>query len=290
MKFPIYRHLLQGGDVFAAGKKSRVDPRRIMDFKGVTLIEGIDPLDEGDDHGFGGDVEKILASLGPQIPPFEHMWFEIEASTIKKNLIDEFGNHVPSVLSTAIAVSNRMSQDSLGPCITLTGFVLYEEGTVLMNMIDVLVEYDRATGIATELKMGIEDKNFMTQLDDEVIVAGTWHLCYPAMYCISLMNCKNVATTTATQVSRSSNKAVRKREPKITYHTIVLPQKVRGGGGHGGGTHATPALHKVRGHFKHYSADAPLFGKHVGTYWWPWQVRGSKDSGISVADYSLKEK
>lgn len=24
----------------------------------------------------------------------------------------------------------------------------------------------------------------------------------------------------------------------------------------------------IKGHYKTYTADAPLMGKHVGTYWW----------------------
>ena len=46
-------------------------------------------------------------------------------------------------------------------------------------------------------------------------------------------------------------------------------------------------LHTVRGHFAHYTADAPLFGKYVGTWWRPWHVRGNPDHGVVVSDYKL---
>ncbi len=48
--------------------------------------------------------------------------------------------------------------------------------------------------------------------------------------------------------------------------------------------HAEIAEH----HFKHYNAERPLMGKHVGTYWWGWQVRGEAEHGMVVADYEVK--
>lgn len=49
------------------------------------------------------------------------------------------------------------------------------------------------------------------------------------------------------------------------------------------------ALHRVRGHFKTFTADRPLLGQHVGTYWWGWQIRGKAENGINVSDYRLAE-
>jgi hypothetical protein len=45
----------------------------------------------------------------------------------------------------------------------------------------------------------------------------------------------------------------------------------------------------ARGHFKTYTPDAPLLGRHVGTYWWEPQVRGRKELGSVVKDYALQE-
>lgn len=46
--------------------------------------------------------------------------------------------------------------------------------------------------------------------------------------------------------------------------------------------------HLVRGHFKHYTAEAPLFGKYTGTYYWPPHVRGNIENGAVVKDYYLE--
>jgi hypothetical protein len=48
------------------------------------------------------------------------------------------------------------------------------------------------------------------------------------------------------------------------------------------------ALHICRGHFKSYTEDAPLFGKHTGTYWWADRVRGDRSRGRVEKDYAVK--
>lgn len=103
---------------------------------------------------------------------------------------------------------------------------------------------------------------------------------------VSLMHCKNVSTDQATVAPRGSSNR-RKRIPAIDYHTIVLPGMPRGAAQTGSEFQDVMALHRVRGHFKTYTADAPLLGKHTGKYWWGWQVRGSKKNGISVTDYKI---
>lgn len=47
------------------------------------------------------------------------------------------------------------------------------------------------------------------------------------------------------------------------------------------------ALHLCRGHFVRYDASAPLFGKHVGTFWKDPHWRGSLNVGIALHDYSV---
>ena len=45
------------------------------------------------------------------------------------------------------------------------------------------------------------------------------------------------------------------------------------------------ARHIVRGHFKHYSEDAPLFGHTTGNVWCPAHERGSEDAGTVEKEY-----
>lgn len=108
---------------------------------------------------------------------------------------------------------------------------------------------------------------------------------------LSLINCKNVSTAATGKLSigRSGRQKRNGASPKsVQYHTIVLP----GGGteSDGKGGHRATALHRVRGHFKTFTAERPLLGQHVGTYWWGWQVRGDANNGIVISDYQLGGK
>lgn len=46
----------------------------------------------------------------------------------------------------------------------------------------------------------------------------------------------------------------------------------------------------ARGRFKTFTEDAPLLGKHMGTYWWGWQVRGQEGSGVMEKTYTFRSR
>lgn len=117
-------------------------------------------------------------------------------------------------------------------------------------------------------------------------MAQTWlGICVTAL---ALINCRNVTTEESGRITfRRSGSQKRRGDPAklIRYRTIVLPGH-EGASTRGRNTGVT-ALHKVRGHFKTYTAERPLLGKSTGTYWWGWQVRGSKKNGTVVSDYKV---
>ena len=47
--------------------------------------------------------------------------------------------------------------------------------------------------------------------------------------------------------------------------------------------------HLVRGHFKHYTEDAPLFGKLTGSYYWGAQYRGDIEVGEVYKHYEVEK-
>lgn len=49
-------------------------------------------------------------------------------------------------------------------------------------------------------------------------------------------------------------------------------------------------IHLARGHFKTYTAEAPLLGKHVGRFFWQPHVRGRNRDGMIVKDYERKSR
>jgi hypothetical protein len=110
-----------------------------------------------------------------------------------------------------------------------------------------------------------------------------------ACLALNLINCKNVTTEVAGElrVPRSGSQK-RRKEPRIEYRTIRLPGSPCGGEATGENEGIMP-LHRVRGHFKKFTEAAPLLGKHTGTYWWGWQVRGKKENGEIISDYQLRD-
>lgn len=117
------------------------------------------------------------------------------------------------------------------------------------------------------------------------------HYIHTVLTSIGLINCKNVRSRETGSISLGRTGTEKRRKipaRKIKYHTIMLP----GGGSQsdGRGGHRASAIHRVRGHFKTFTAEKPLLGQHVGTYWWGWQVRGKAENGIVVSDYKVGVK
>ena len=48
------------------------------------------------------------------------------------------------------------------------------------------------------------------------------------------------------------------------------------------------ALHLCRGHFKTFTADAPLLGRATGTYFWAPHIRGTQNEGVVIKDYRVQ--
>lgn len=131
-------------------------------------------------------------------------------------------------------------------------------------------------------------------LDEDLkrATAPVMRLCllHPVLMAHSFMACKNVEQEGHQPPEKLSRKYRRKKGHGLTkFYTLVI--KPTGGG------HATErltlgdgftALHIVRGHFKTYTADRPLLGRHVGTYWWSPTARGKEEHGEIVKQYDVQ--
>lgn len=113
----------------------------------------------------------------------------------------------------------------------------------------------------------------------------------PALFAISLMHCKNVDVRPFDPAERVSRKHERKHGRPLTRYYVLDIQPIRGildKEGEAQTKGLRHALHICRGHFKTYDEDARLFGRHVGTYWWPSHVRGSAEKGVVEKDYRIR--
>ncbi|WP_143711742.1 hypothetical protein [Paenarthrobacter aurescens] len=102
-------------------------------------------------------------------------------------------------------------------------------------------------------------------------------------FALALMNCRNV-----TLRERGTGKLKTSAQTGDAFHEVIIDGNTRGSVGPGGEPEGAGRRHLARGHFKTFSEDAPLLGKHVGTYWWGWQLRGQEGSGVIEKTYTLR--
>lgn len=115
-------------------------------------------------------------------------------------------------------------------------------------------------------------------------------------YTLGYLGAVNVETTEhRSPLQRQQRRSVERREGvpyQVTYKTLDVVS------GSGQRRHrralttlqgrSREAAHMVRGHLKTYTEEAPLFGRHVGTWYWPPHVRGSETDGQIVKDYRVR--
>lgn len=113
----------------------------------------------------------------------------------------------------------------------------------------------------------------------------------PALLTISLLHCKNVDVRLVDPPEKLSRRAQRQHgRPLVRYYVLdIIPmRRVLDSEGEATRKGLRHALHICRGHFKTYTEESPLFGKHTGTYWWDAQVRGKADEGVIEKDYRVR--
>lgn len=230
---------------------------------------------------YGGD-------FGPMRMPFDGMW--IEGGMPRRCHADGKWFDMPTGTRSAVLMKdNPPSANSPQGCAsTITASYLRSDAgrTPVAWPIGVMVHLDdqgACIGVETVGFGGITDEN------EGGMANAIWGEIKSGFLAISLMNCRNtkIALTTPVAPPRKK-KSSRPRPAKLEFHTITLPGAAAGTTSSRKGAAGEPiAFHKVRGHFAHYTADAPLFGKYTGTYWKPWHARGTKAAGIIVADYKV---
>ena len=231
--------------------------------------------------------KPLKEAVGPQRLPFDHLW--LEGVWDLSN-----GGGIEGAYAYAIYAH---SDDALNPdtlerldteATSYQIFALMNDGSVRRSETAVVVTVDAEGCIQAISGADLVPGSGFVQTVERGSEKHAWALAMvaPAMWAIGLMNCKNVslAECTTANVTRKQ----RRKRPEVKYHTIVLPGGgVRSSNVLGSDGSMAMAEHRVRGHFKTFTHEAPLLGQHVGTYWWGWQVRGNKKNGVVVSDYKV---
>lgn len=121
----------------------------------------------------------------------------------------------------------------------------------------------------------------------------TWSpLFYPVFLAISFLHCKNVKVERESPPQKLSRAFQRRHgHPLTQFHTLQITpmRKVLEREGQSESLGLKKALHICRGHFKTFTPDRKLFGRHTGTYWWDAHVRGTTEQGIALKDYQVNQ-
>lgn len=109
---------------------------------------------------------------------------------------------------------------------------------------------------------------------------------------LELLNCKNVVYENLEEVELNRDlkrQLRRKSDGSFKYHVLKLDlsTKKRQNIVNLNDPSFKMPLHSRRGHFKTYTADAPLFGQHVGTWYWNPDLVGDPEVGVVDKDYAL---
>jgi hypothetical protein len=131
-----------------------------------------------------------------------------------------------------------------------------------------------------------------SDLGGQALWAGTLNrYLFAGLLTLSFMHCKNVDVVEIAPPPALSRKHEKRTGlPLVTYKTLDISpmRKVLDSEGGAQTNGLRKAMHICRGHFKSYTAEAPLFGRHQGTYWWADRIRGDQALGRIEKDYAVR--
>ena len=106
---------------------------------------------------------------------------------------------------------------------------------------------------------------------------------------IRILTCRNIKYVSVLPPSALNKKRKKRGKlPICEYKVLVVDtneNKLKYE--HNGSSTNSLRVHLCRGHFKEYTNENPLFGKHVGRFWWQPMVRGDKKRGVLNKDYDI---
>ena len=111
------------------------------------------------------------------------------------------------------------------------------------------------------------------------------------LFCLSMLNCRRQTELIERPDLNPPDKWLRRqKQPKLRYHTLNIDplKKMLKYDSAADPTGRELAWHLCRGHWKHYTAEKPLFGSYVGSVWCPPHAKGKKENGVVLKEYAIK--
>lgn len=231
---------------------------------------------------------------GPE--PWEQEWARTVPYVLRR-----YAENISDISdSTGVSSSAQMLAvlDQYRWAYNLGVFIEFHDGLIVgPGVVGFLLVRDDGSPFALSVTPVAEYGEGLASLDahpEDTRISLVTYLINPMLLALSFLHCKNVVEMDSTLPEKVARKYAKKHgQPPVTYKTLgVVPfRKVRRSG-----AERPPepiltftAAHSVRGHFKEFRADAPLFGKHTGRFWWQPAVRGTDPERIVVKDYEVKQ-
>lgn len=260
-------------------------PKRYRDEKGMHDLNSA-----GRAYACTGHQVEIPEEYG--VEAVEQLWME-------KALEAEYGvtqSPLEKRWSAAQFHADALSEAKERPCRWMTFLNLHvddrkQRHVLLGGLTMYLDEHGRTIGVANILP-NLPREQFSSLEAWEVgvnqlqSIMDFYFNCF--LFSLSLIHCKNV---TIGEGRLRKRRGRRRGHDGITYKTLELePLKhlIRHEYEGEQDGEVGRALHVCRSHFRTYSEERPLFGKHSGVFWVPSHVRGTKRYGEVIKDYVLK--
>lgn len=247
------------------------------------------------EHYHMGDVDNIFdltrnASLDEVRQyiklPHDVCWFDCQCLTKNRK-----GDLVCKKIGFHVAILDKFEPDQL--FITLFIHVKKDnakEGYWTYYKYATLMSADRQTRWIYDIsEHDIKAINYDDIKDEITLQTLSYSMSIIARFLV-LLNCKNIVPHKIFAPKKLNQKRQRNNKPAISEYYVLnlrLPSKEK----NDYRSISTPLshnrIHLCRGHFKTYTKEHPLLGRHTGLYWWQPHIRGQNKEGIILKDYKL---
>lgn len=237
----------------------------------------------------GKNVWDYRTDFGPLRPPFPEMW--VEARFPRRVFVDN--EWCTSPLEAAGAGLTSAPGDvhpMLKSCEPRLGRIPeLADAPVVTAVHPYVLAHGKVSPLPiVTLIAAADDGVYLTHrsVADEAVIREETLVARWVMLAVGFMHCKNVTvdSVAARPVQRRDRRCDR---PRYSFSVIHLPGAAGTKDATRSAAGAVQPLHIVRGHFKTYTPDAPLFGTKVGTYWWSHHLRGDEAAGVYGHAYEV---
>lgn len=244
---------------------------------------------------FSGDTKyKITRDFGVLAPPWDFSWIEYvdvmgdckRIGTLVSWVNYEYAKTMEQFQESCAAIEKR----GLSPEVCVWMHVFYDFGYEVRKGGWQHIFLDE-NGIPVDDLFPTSPRRWLRRTVDNP-GEFVWASLLPVHFGLSLCHANNVEIgEDEVPDTVQENRRSKGQNPGKTFKTLEIePMKERSRReSTDGESDVERALHICRGHFKTYTEENPLFGKHTGSFWCPQHVRGNPDAGEVKKDYRVNE-